>query len=149
MAKVTSLATAVLVAGVLSTGCDLIPVSGAETCVDWVWFETPQAQYDNASMVLIGNSVGVDGETSIYGYEATTHLIKVERVLKGDPGDGPLRISSTPQTFTGGESYPEGDPLQTDQRVMIFATQRDNEWFTMTPAQGVLPLPPGKEPPFR
>ena len=149
MGKVISLATAVLLAGVLGTGCGIIPGSGAETCVDWVWFQTPQAQYDQAEMVLIGRSVGSDGETSIYGYEATTHLIEVERVLKGDPGDGSLRISSTPQTCTGGESYPEGDPLQTDKRVIIFATHQGDEWFTMTPAQGVLPLPEGKEPPFR
>ena len=149
MGKMTSLAAAVLVAGVLGTGCGIIPGSGAETCVDWVWFETPQDQYDHASMVLIGKSLGEDGETSIYGYEATTHRIEVERVLKGDPGERALRISSTPETCSGGESYPEGDPLQTGERVIIFATQQGDEWFTMTPAQGVLPLPPGKEPPFR
>jgi hypothetical protein len=149
MGKFISLAPAAFLVGVLGTGCGLIPGNGAETCVDWVRFETAQEQYNNASMVLIGKSAGSDGETSLYGYKATTHLIEIERVLKGNPGNGNLRVSSMPQTCTGGESYPDGDPLQTDQRIIIFATQQGDEWFTMTPAQGVLPLEQGKELPFQ
>ena len=149
MGKVSSMARAAVLVGLIGSGCGILPGSGAETCVDWVRFETPQEQYDNASLVLIGKSVGSDGATSIYGYKATAHRIEIERVLKGDPGDGPLRISSTPQTCTGGESYPEGDPLQTEQRLIIFANRQGSGWFTMTPAQGVLPLQPGKELPFR
>lgn len=143
------MAPAVVLVGLLGSGCGTLPGSGSETCVDWVRFETPQEQYDNARLVLIGKSVGLDGATSIYGYKAATHRIEIEQVLKGDPGDGPLHISSTPQTCTGGESYPEGDPLETDRRLIIFANQQGSEWFTMTPAQGVLPLQPGNEPPFR
>jgi len=99
-------------------------------------------------MVLIGKSVSQVGETTIYGSQATTHLVEVERVLKGDPGDGNLRISSMPPTCTVGESYPDGDPLDTAERVIIFATKQGAEWFTMTPAQGVLPFPQGSNLPF-
>jgi hypothetical protein len=149
MGKHASLAQAGLLVAVLGTGCGIVPGSGAETCVDWVRFESAQKQYDQAGMVLIGKPVREDGETSIYGYKATTHLIEVERVLKGAPGDGTLRVSSAPETCNGGESYPDGDPLATDQRVIIFATQQGNDWFTLTPAQGVLPFQQGKELPFR
>jgi hypothetical protein len=149
MGKYTSLAQAGLLVVVLGSGCGIVPGGGAETCVDWVRFESPQDQYDQAGIVLIGRSVGEDGETSLYGYRATTHRIEVERVLKGDPGAGILRVSSTPQTCTGGESYPDGDPLATDQRVIIFATQQGTEWFTLTPAQGILPFQQGKELPFQ
>ena len=126
------------------------PVTGGGTvaCVDWVRFETPQDQYDKASVVLIGTSVSRVGETSIYGSKATTHLVEVEQVLKGNPGEGDLRISSMPPTCTGGETYPGGDPLDTAQRVIIFATKQGGEWFTQTPAQGVLPFPLGAEIPF-
>jgi hypothetical protein len=126
------------------------PVTGGGTvaCVDWVRFETPQDQYDKASVVLIGKSVSRAGETTIYGSEATTHLVEVEQVLKGNPGEGDLRISSMPPTCTGGETYPEGDPLDTAERVIIFATKQRGEWFTHTPAQGVLPFPQGAEIPF-
>jgi hypothetical protein len=53
--------------------------------VDWVRFESLQDQYDNAGAVLIGKFLSRGGETSIYGYKATTHLMEVEQVLKGDP----------------------------------------------------------------
>jgi hypothetical protein len=99
-------------------------------------------------VVLIGRSVSRSGETSIYGSKAATHVVEVEQVLKGGPGEGSFRISSMPPTCTGAESYPEGDPLDTAQRVIIFATKQGAEWFTMTPAQGVLPSPKGTELPF-
>ena len=133
-----------------STSSASSPVTGGGTvaCVDWVRFETPHDQYDKASVVLIGKSVSQAGETTIYGSEATTHLVEVEQVLKGHPGEGNLRISSMPQTCSRTESYLEGDPLETAERVIIFATNQGGEWFTSTPAQGVLPFPQGAEIPF-
>lgn len=125
------------------------PTNGAVACVDWVRFQTAQDQYDHASLVLIGKSVSRAGETSIYGHKATTHLVEVEQVLKGELGDGNVRISSMPPTCTVGGSYPEGDPLDPNQRVIIFANMQNGEWFTMTPAQGVLPFPQGAEIPFQ
>lgn len=76
-----------------------VPGGGPVACVDWVRFETPQDQYDKGSVVLIGKSVSHAGEASTYGSKATNHLVEVEQVLKGDPGDGNLRISSMPQTL--------------------------------------------------
>jgi hypothetical protein len=174
MGKLISLAQAGLLVIVLGTGCGIepsggaapssgnqpssgigpsggaVPGGGAVACVDWVRFESAQDQYDYAGLAVIGKPVGEDGETSIYGYKATTHLIEVERALKGEPGDGTIRVSSTPMTCTaGGESYPDGDPLDTDQRLIIFATRQGTDWFTLTPAQAVLPFPQGKELPFR
>lgn len=149
MRRFAGLAQVGLLVAITGSGCSFVPGGGAATCVEWVRFQTAQDQFDNAGMVLIGKPVSQDGETSIYGYTATTHLVKVERVLKGDPGNGNLRISSMPQTCTGGESYPNGDPLQANRRVIIFATKQDGQWFTMTPAQGVLPFEQGAELPFR
>jgi hypothetical protein len=126
----------------------LVPSGGPFACVEWVRFETPQDQYDKASVVLIGTSVSRAGETIIYGHQATTHLVEVEQVLKGEPGDGNFRITSTPPTCTVGGTYPDGDPLDSNQRFIIFATKQGGEWFTMTPAQGVLPFQQGAELPF-
>jgi hypothetical protein len=125
-----------------------VPSGGPFACVEWVRFETPQDQYDNASLVLIGKSVSRAGETSIYGQNATTHLVEVEQVLKGNPGEGNLRVTSTPPTCTVGGSYPDGDPLDTAARVIIFASKQGDVWFTITPAQGVLPFPQGSKLPF-
>lgn len=148
MGKLVALAQVGLLVSVLGSGCSLVPSGGPVACVDWVRFETPQDQYDKAGVVLIGKSVSTVGETSIYGYKATTHLVEVEQVLKGDPGDGNLRISSMPPTCTGGVTYPDGDPLDPNQRAIIFATKQGGDWFTMTPAQGVLPFQQGRELPF-
>lgn len=122
---------------------------GQVVCVDWVWFETPQDQYDKAALVLIGKSVGQVGETTIYGSKAPTHLVEVEQVLKGNPGEGNLRISSMPQTCPGSESHLDGDPLDTSQRVILFVIKKDGDWFTMTPSQGVLVFPQRSGLPFR
>ncbi|MDR6508607.1 hypothetical protein J2805_004324 [Arthrobacter oryzae] len=122
---------------------------GPFACVDWVRFETPQDLYDNAGLVLIGKPASRAGETSIYGHKATTHLVEVEQVLKGNPGKGNLRITSPPPTCAVGGSYPDGDPLDTAERVIIFASKQGDEWFTITPAQGVLPFPQGSKLPFQ
>lgn len=80
--------------------------------------------------------MGEDGETNIYGYLARIHLVEAESVLKGETGPEPLRIASMPVTCSGGTSYPDGDPLDGNQRMLIYANQQDGYWFTMTPAQG-------------
>lgn len=140
--------TANATSSILGSASSPVPSGGPVACVDWVRFETPQDQYDKAAVVLIGKSVGQVGETTIYGSKATTHLVEVEQVLKGNPREGNLTISSMPQTCSGSESYLDGDPLDTSQRVIIFATKQGGEWFTMTPAQGVLPFHQGSELPF-
>lgn len=146
---------------VLGTGCNAaieagpateastVIEDGPESCIDWVHFESLQEQFNQAALVLIGTPAGQEGETPAYGSKGRTHLIDVEKILKGDPGAKPLRISSMPQTCSDGGAYPDGDPLENGQRMIIFATALDSEWFTMTPAQGVLPFDQDAELPFR
>ncbi len=132
----------------LMAGCGLLPGSTTETCVDWIRFETAQEQFRQATLVVIGTPQGTESETRIYGYTAHIHLVEVEDVLKGDPGPGPLRIASMPVTCTGGVSYPEGDPLDGRRRMLIYATEQDGYWFTVTPAQGAVPFDVGTPLPF-
>lgn len=148
MGKLTTLAIAGVAVSVLGTGCSLLGPTTAEACVDWVWFQDRQDQFDQAALVVVGKPVRRDGETSIYGYTAQTHLVEIETIFKGAAGQDTLLISSMPKTCTGWESYPNGDPLDTNQRVIIFATEQDNQWFTMTPDQGVIPFEQGTPLPF-
>jgi hypothetical protein len=138
-----------LLACVLTAGCDLLPGSRTETCVDWHHFETPQELFDDAALVVVGTPKGRDGKTSIYGYNTQVHLVEVETVLKGQPGPGPLRVASAPETCTGGVSYPRGDPLDGQQRMLIYASQQQGGWFTLTPARGAGPFERGAALPFR
>ncbi|MGY2743032.1 hypothetical protein [Arthrobacter sp. UYCu723] len=136
-----------LLASTLTAGCSLLPGAATDTCVDWIRFESPQQQFDDATLVVIGKPIRTDGETKIYGYRARIHLVEVEAVLKGDPAAGPLRIASTPVTC--GQSYPDGDPLDGNQRMLIYARNQDGGWFTQTPAQGAVPFESGTPLPFR
>ncbi|MDD1477833.1 hypothetical protein [Arthrobacter sp. H16F315] len=139
------MAPAAIAVSVFGIGCSPGPGTG-DTCVDWVRFATPQDQFDNAILVVVGKPLAQNGETGIYGYKARSHQVEIETVLKGDPGQGSLRVASMPQTC--GTSYPDGDPLDTNQRVLIFATKQNSEWFTITPTQGVLPFKQGTMLPF-
>lgn len=134
---------------VLTAGCSLLRGPATETCVDWIHFDSPQRQFDEAALVVIGKPKGTDGETSLYGYRARIHVVEVEAVLKGEPAAGVLRIASTPVTCSQGVSYPDGDPLDTNQRMLIYASNQGGEWFTQTPAQGAVPFATGTPLPFR
>lgn len=134
---------------VLTTACGLLPQPRSEACVDWIHFETPQDQFKEASLVVVGTPVGRDGETSIYGYQVQIHLVDIESVYKGNPEPGPLRVASMPLTCTGGISYPEGDPLDGHRRMLIYATRQNGYWFTMTPAQGAVSFEQDEKLPFR
>ena len=72
----------------LAAGCGLLPGTVTETCVDWIHFESPQQQFDDAALAVIGKPVRADGETTIYGYSARIHVVEVEAVLKGEPAAG-------------------------------------------------------------
>jgi len=45
--------------------------------------------------------------------------------------------------------HPDGDPLDTTRRVLIYATEQNDQWFTMTPAQGVVLFDRGARLPFK
>jgi hypothetical protein len=148
MAKHVQLAVVGLLLCALVSGCGLVPVTGGDVCADWVLFEKPQDQFDEAGLVLVGKPAGSDGETSLYGYTAQLHVVEIEAVLKGEPEPGQLRIASMPATCTQGVSYPDGDPLDRRQRTLIYATKQNGYWFTMTPAQGAVPFETGTPLPF-
>ena len=137
-----------LVACVLTAGCGFLPGSRTEACVDWHHFETSQELFDDAALVVVGTPRGREGKTSIYGYSTQVHLVEVETVLKGQPGPGLLRVASTPETCTGGVSYPHGDPLDGKQRMLIYSSQQQGGWFTLTPDQGAAPFERGATLPF-
>ncbi|HEY0238207.1 MAG TPA: hypothetical protein VGC37_06145, partial [Friedmanniella sp.] len=80
------------------------------------------------------------------------HEVAVHEVLKGElPGPGQVPVASTPVTCTGGDDvYPDGDPLDVEGRVIVFLTTSESgdTWRTLTPTDGVLPVPAEGRLPF-
>jgi hypothetical protein len=129
-------------------GCWLVPGAvRTDACVDWVALETMQQRFEHAGAVLIGKPLKRDGLARSYGYQANVHVVDVEQVFKGGLGPGTVRVASMPVTC--GKTYPDGDPLDDGGRKLIFLTEQNGEWFTMTPAQGVVQFPAGTPLPFR
>lgn len=119
------------------TGCANQPVF--ISCPSWAGFPTPQDKYDAADLVVATSSSTRDGTAPIFGVDAHSYDVAVDEVLKGDSGSETVRISSMPETCTGTGEYPDGDPLDTSDPLLIFANKQDGEWFTLTPLDGTLP----------
>lgn len=130
------------------SGC--MPGIYSRSCVSWAGYETPQDQYDSAGLVVVGQVIELDGvkeappgaptgDTRIY-------RIRVDEVHKGEAGDV-VHVGSTsdgcPDTH-----YAEGDQLDTQQRIVVFARNDDGAWTTLTPFDGVIELSQDGELPF-
>lgn len=111
-------------------------------CVSWADLSDPQAAFDEADAVIIGRSSPRTEATSMYGLEAAVHKVDVLQVFKGDLAEVEL-IASTPETCTTGAPYPSGDPLDTEEDLLLFLTEPsgDTPWSTLTPFDGVQTAP--------
>ncbi|GAB2470092.1 hypothetical protein [Xylanimonas ulmi] len=140
---VGALAAALAVAG----GC--AATGPGEACVDWVTFDTPAAAAQG-HLVVRGDVVGPAGSTTAFGVRAQRWELDVQAVLAGDgaePGER-ITVTSTPVTCDGsGERYPGGDPLDTDQTVVVILQRSPADASvgepgglrTVTPFDGVVP----------
>lgn len=108
-------------------------------CADWVRLNSVQDLYDEAAAVFVTSKGERAGTTRIYGVDAHTHNMQVDEVVKGDIADESIRITSMPITCTQGSQYPDGDPLETTDRIIVFANNINGQWFTLTPYDGTLP----------
>jgi len=136
---------AALLAAATLTGCVT-----SETCVSWVDFETPQDAYDDARLVVRGEVGAITGTRAVLGVQATVHAVTVVEVLKGDDPGSTIEVASTPITCTGGELYPDGDPLDVTGDVILFLGDPPDThgWRLITPFDGVLPAPADGTLPF-
>lgn len=116
----------------------------SETCVSWVTFETPAEALADADLAVVTEGRGrPGGTTDLFGVDARVHVVRVAEVLTGagvQVGQD-LEVLSTPVTCTGGEVYPEGDPLDAPGPLVLLLHRDDAAaaWRTITPGQGVVP----------
>lgn len=138
-----SAALALVALALPAAGCAVVGEQ-AETCVSWVGFDTPaDALDDAAAAVRTEDPAPAVGTVQLFGADARVHAVTVAEVLKGTDvrvGDE-IEVASTPITCTGGEVYPEGDPLDAPGTLIVFL-HRDEDtgaWRTITPEHGVVP----------
>ena len=114
-----------------------------ETCVDWVNFESAADLAESSDLVIIGERVRADGSSSRYGADAAAHVIRVDRVLKGELDESEIRVLSLAPTCQGegAERYPEGDQLATEGTVKYFLDRSEGSWTTITAYQGAVAVP--------
>ena len=135
----------------------VLPLGGcametSSICVEYVDFETPAAAAAGVAVVVVGTVVGSAGQREIYGEPAPVHRFAIESVLKGEvPGDArEIDVASVPQSCNGADRgpFPDGDPLDTTDRVELFLSEEDGAFHTVTPWDGVESAPPGKPLPW-
>lgn len=123
-------------------GCAIIG-GDAQTCVSWVEFESPADAMANAEVVVLAaGPTASAGTTDLFGVDANVHSVQIAEVLKGTAvraGEN-LEVISTPVTCTGGDAYPDGDPLGASGTLVLFLSQDADAhvWRTVTPSQGVV-----------
>jgi hypothetical protein len=139
---VSTVALAACLTGVL-TGCSGEPRS--YSCVDWVWFDTPADAAADAEGVVIGDVVNTAGTVDSYGERANVWNVEVSEWIAGE-GPSTIQVLSLPRTCEEGSPYPDGDPLDTGDEVMIFVRAGDGDLYeTVTGLQGVIPAPEASE----
>lgn len=86
----------------------------------------------------------------MFGLDAAVHNVDVLRVLKGDLADTEA-VASIPETCTDGAPYPNGDPLDAEEDLLLFLTKQDGDtpWSTVTPFDGAQPAPKDGSLPFK
>ncbi|WP_125775893.1 hypothetical protein [Antribacter gilvus] len=129
-------------------GCGL---DTGTTCLDWGVYDTPGEAAEGATVVVRASVVRDDGTERLWGVRANRWVIEVDEVISGDMADvaagEELTVVSTPRTCTAGnELYPAGDPLDTEDEVIVLV--EDDTRFdvvrTLTPYDGVVePGPDG------
>jgi len=127
----------VLLAGAL-TGCVTQSV-----CVSWVDYATAQEAYDDAELVVHGTLDPTGATRDAFGVPMPVSTVDVLTVYKGEPPER-LDVVAAPLTCMGAgvSEFPDGiDPLATDDEVLLFLTDAEGGWRTMTPDDGVLPMP--------
>ncbi|MGW8482183.1 hypothetical protein ACWGJP_03550 [Microbacterium sp. NPDC055903] len=132
-----ALAACALITGSL-TGCGVM----SDSCIDWVYFETPADAAEDADAVVLGTIVQQTGTTTYLGMTATTWMIQVDEWVDGN-GDEEIVVTSLPRRCGD-----RGDTMadrQGEEGMILFLRDDDetSTWQAITPWQGVVPAGPG------
>ena len=132
----------------------VLPVAGCTTttttvCVDSIGPLSTAEAGEQAAIVVVGTVTGSAGERSIYQESSPVHGFSVEAVVKGELDATEIEVAAVPITCNGPAGpFPDGDPLDTDDRVELFLVDDDGQYRLLTPWDGVVAAPEGEPLPW-
>lgn len=121
-----------------------------ETCVSWHVYDDPQAAFDDTALVVAGTAEPTGATRNVFGTDVPVYAIDVDETIKGSAPDR-LEVTPTPLTCMGEgvSDFVDGvDPLATSDELILFLYDDAGSWRTITPYDGVLPLPEDGTLPF-
>ncbi|WP_030853773.1 hypothetical protein [Streptomyces sp. NRRL F-4474] len=150
--KARLLLVPILLGGLMA--CSSASDAAGDACPEWPVYATPREALEAADYVITADITKRVGDEAIFGTAAHAYSVSTKGlpVLKGeDVGHTDLKVISAPQKCSGGDPYPDGDPLREGRRVILFLTREDPKgpWRTITPDHGVLPADGGSSLPDR
>ncbi|WP_194421460.1 hypothetical protein [Microbacterium abyssi] len=116
------------------SGCGVPGVVTSQSCIDWVYFETPADAAAEASAVALGSVTGQSGSTQYEGMAANIWTVEVVEWLKGGGGDS-IDVVSLPRSC--GDSSDSMAQFELDDSVVLFLRSTGNGWEGITPWQQV------------
>lgn len=126
------------VVGLLAlSGCTVPGLTTSESCIDWVFFETPADAADEADAVVRGSIVEQAGTRTYLDMPAPTWTVAVDEWIEGT-GDDEITVISLPRSC--GDT---GDTMAAYQQVddlVFFLRDDESGWQGITPYQGVVPV---------
>lgn len=111
-----------VVVGSLTAGCQQ---SVTRSCISWADLADEGGMTAAADLVVDAAVRERVGERQMFGIQAAVWQIEVLSVVKGDVEAGALlEVASTPPTCAG-QTYPDGDPLDTREPLRLFLRETD------------------------
>ncbi|MFT4258375.1 hypothetical protein [Microbacterium sp.] len=123
------------------TACSSGPLVTTQSCIDWVYFETPAAAVEEADAVAIGRLGDEVDPTTYMGMRASRWNVEVDEWQKG-AGGSEIVVTSLPRSC--GDETESFDEFRDADAVVLFLRDDADGWHVITPHQGlVLPGPDG------
>ena len=143
-----ALPVVMIVAIVASTlaGCN---ATRTTVCADYVSFDhDPVLMAEASQLVVTGRQTPTGDTVELTGAFVAVHEIEIERVLKGDVVTETITAVAPPSDcFEVGSTIDEDEILNVDGTAEFFLVWRDH-WVTLTPFEGVEPVPSGGDLPW-
>ncbi len=135
------LAVAVVLAAALASG--LAGCTTTSACLDYVSYGSPTEMAEASVLVVTGRQTPTGETVDQNGAFVAVHEIEIDRVLKGDVAtDTIAAVAPAGDCFEVGSTIDDkGSILNVDGMAEFFLVWNRDHWVTLTPFEGVEPVP--------